>query len=98
MIKVEVSINDNDVALAGELTQRTITQALEKKSIQFFKNKSVNVDLAGVQKVDMAGLAWLLTLVELALRHACAIKFINLSTELQNLAKLTSVDSFLPSQ
>ncbi|XQW84566.1 STAS domain-containing protein [Thalassotalea piscium] len=93
---VEITINENDIALAGELTQDTITQALEKKSADFFKNKSIVIDLAGIVKVDTAGLAWLLTLVELASIKDCKIEFTHLSQELKNLAKLTAVDAFLP--
>lgn len=94
---VEITINDKDIALFGELTQETITQSLENRSKAFFTNKSVVINLAGINKVDTAGLAWLLTLVELASESSCSIGFIHLSEELQKLAKLTAVDAFLPS-
>jgi phospholipid transport system transporter-binding protein len=94
---VEITINAKDIALFGELTQETITQSLENKSKAFFTNKSLVINLAGINKVDTAGLAWLLTLVELASVNSCSIGFTHLSEELQKLAKLTAVDAFLPS-
>lgn len=98
IMTVKITVNDNDIALAGELTQSTITLALEKKSQAFFHKNNVIINLAGIVKVDTAGLAWLLTLVELASKNTTTICFTHLSTELQSLAKLTAVDSFLPSQ
>ncbi|WP_189378415.1 STAS domain-containing protein [Thalassotalea profundi] len=94
---VEITMNDNDISLVGELTQQTISHALEKKAKAFFQKKNVVINLAGIKKVDTAGLAWLLTLVELASINTCTIGFTHLSEELQNLAKLTAVDAFLPS-
>ncbi|GAA5138276.1 STAS domain-containing protein [Thalassotalea piscium] len=94
---VKITMNDDGIALAGELTQATITQALEKQSVRFFEQKNVTIDLAGIVKVDTAGLAWLLTLVELASSQSSKVCFTHLSTELQNLVKLSAVDSFLPS-
>ncbi len=95
---VDVKIENDLISLSGHLTQQTITSTLEKQAKQFIDGQTLVVDLAAVDKVDTAGLAWLLTLVELANGRQCQIHFKNLSQELRNLSKLTAVDSFLPVQ
>lgn len=93
---VKIKISDNLIALSGELTQLTITKSLQHKAKKFFANSSLVVDLGHIDKVDTAGLAWLLTLIEQAAQHSCEICFHNVSPELTRLAKLSAVDTFLP--
>ena len=90
---------DNDVAtFHGELSVFTIDTAFEKKTLHSFHNKNVVIDLAGVSKIDTAGLAWFLCLVEEANKTKSEISFHNIPPDLIKLAKLSAVDLFLPTK
>lgn len=80
----------------GELSIHSIDNHFEKKTISLFHNKNIEVDLIGVNKVDTAGLAWLLLLVEEANKTRTKISFHNVPSDLLKLAKLSAVDLFLP--
>ncbi|WP_426358842.1 STAS domain-containing protein [Pseudocolwellia sp. HL-MZ19] len=88
---------ENDIAVfQGELSIFTIDVAFEKKTLHAFHNKNVVIDLAGINKIDTAGLAWLLCLVEAANKTKSEISFHNIPQDLIKLAKLSAVDLFLP--
>jgi phospholipid transport system transporter-binding protein len=93
---VNIKIEGEQLLLSGELTLLTITKALESKLKSFFNGPSLTVNLNEISKIDTAGLAWLLTIVEQALVRSCQLRFINVSPELIKLAQLTSVEPFLP--
>jgi len=80
----------------GELSIKTIDVDFEKKTINLVHNKDIDIDLIGVDKVDSAGLAWLLLLVEAANKTRTKISFHNVPSDLLKLAKLSAVDLFLP--
>ena len=87
----------NDTALlSGELTRHTVPQLSESDSRTLLKQKKATIDLAAVDKIDTAGLAWLLTQVELATVNTCQLSLVHLPSGLIKLAELSSVDSFLP--
>ncbi len=88
--------HENQVTLKGELSLRTITKGFEKKSLAMLSSEDNFVNLLSVHKVDTAGLAWLLMMLEQAKKKSLSIKFTNISQELLKLAKLSAVDSFLP--
>lgn len=80
----------------GELSIQTIDANFEKETVNQFHNKDIAIDLIGVNKVDSAGLAWLLLLVEAANKTRTKISFHNVPLDLLKLAKLSAVDLFLP--
>lgn len=84
------------VIVSGILTRETITRAFEKKYRNLINSNEITLDLANVNKVDTAGLAWLLMLIELADQHDCKLSLINLPEDLLKLAKLSAVDILLP--
>ncbi len=96
MPMIEITQQTSQLVLTGELTRKTVTKSFEKKSRQLLSNGTKTLSLAGVSKVDTAGLAWLLMMLEQANRQTIAIQFIDIPHELTKLAKLSAVDSFLP--
>ena len=54
------------------------------------------VNLSQVQKVDTAGLAWILYIVEQAILNTCQLTFTHIPQDLLKLACLSGVDSFIP--
>jgi len=93
---IKITQQTSQLILAGELTRKTVTKSFEKKSRQLLSNHINTLSLAAVSKVDTAGLAWLLMMLEQANRQAIALQFIDIPQELTKLAKLSAVDSFLP--
>lgn len=93
---IDVQQVEHKAIISGMLTRATITRNFDKKYRKIVNDKKVIIDLANVSKVDTAGLAWLLMLVERAGENACQITLTNLSEDLLKLAKLSAVDTLLP--
>lgn len=93
---IDVQQVEHKAIISGMLTRATITRNFDKKYRKIVNDKKVIIDLASVSKVDTAGLAWLLMLVERAGKNACQITLTNLSEDLLKLAKLSAVDTLLP--
>jgi len=94
----KLQLNGNVLTINGELTRHTITRGFEKTSKKFQSTALTSVDLAQVSRIDTAGLAWLLSLVESAKRAGNELSFSPVSDDLLRLAKLTGVESFLQRQ
>jgi len=84
------------VVFQGELTRETVEKNFEKKTTHLLRATKLTIDLAQVSHIDMAGLAWLLIMVEHAQKNTCELILQNLPANLLKLAKLSAVDSFLP--
>ena len=93
---IDVQQVEHKAIISGMLTRATITRNFDKKYRKIVNDKKIIIDLANVSKVDTAGLAWLLMLVERAGKNACQITLTNLSEDLLKLAKLSAVDTLLP--
>lgn len=98
MTTLLISKNGSDLVLEGNLTLQTITRQFEKKSIAMLSKEGNIINLVKVTKADTAGLAWMLLLIENAKKKETSIKFSNIPNELEKLAKLSAVDSFLTVQ
>lgn len=96
MTNIRMACIGDRFLLDGELTRTSITPLFEKKSLEITSQKMSIVDLSKVKKVDTAGLAWLLVLVEQAKSKSCKLSFEFLPQDLLKLAKLSAVDTFLP--
>lgn len=96
MTDINITLIGDRFLIDGELTRMSITPLFEKKSREITNQKLSIVDLSKVKKVDTAGLAWLLLLVEQAKLQPCDLSFEFLPQDLLKLAKLSAVDTFLP--
>ena len=90
------NLSESGCSLEGQLTRHTVALINKKKSSSLLKKQNVILDLSKVTKVDTAGLAWLLLIIEQANTYSCNLSFENLSSDLIKLAELCSVDTFLP--
>ena len=93
---INVQQTDQKAIFSGALTRATITRTFDKQYRPLVNGKSMTIDLAKVNQIDTAGLAWILLLIELAATKACEITLINLPDDLIKLAKLSAVDTLLP--
>jgi phospholipid transport system transporter-binding protein len=94
--QLNLTLMGEESVVVGELNRTTISKSFEKKSKSLFSATKMVVDLSQVKKVDTAGLAWLLYIVEQANLNTCQLTFINIPQELLKLATLSGVDSFIP--
>lgn len=81
--------------LKGDLTRDHISQVKVDEGLKFIKSGISTVDLSDILHVDTAGLAYLLLLLQEANKQNLSLNFIHIPLELEKLAKLSSVDSFL---
>lgn len=93
---IDVQQADQKAIFSGALTRATITRAFDKKYRSLVNGESITIDLAKVNQIDTAGLAWILLLIELAITKSCKISLVNLPDDLLKLAKLSAVDTLLP--
>ncbi|MCO4799817.1 MAG: STAS domain-containing protein [Colwelliaceae bacterium] len=93
---IEIKQQDEQLFLTGELTRKTVNAAFEKKSEHLITKQISSLNLSAVSKVDTAGLAWLLLVLEQANQKQQTIHFTNIPAELFKLATLSAVDTFLP--
>jgi phospholipid transport system transporter-binding protein len=94
--KIELSINENEGALVGELTLHTIMQVSNKSIKEILVQQFSVIDLQQVTRIDTAGLAWLFYLVEKANSTRCQLTFSNVPAKLNKLISLSGVEGFLP--
>jgi phospholipid transport system transporter-binding protein len=78
--------------LTGDLLRQTIAKEKLSKYKHLFIGQVLTLDLKKLGKVDTAGLAWLILLIEQAHKKNIDIRFSNLSVELTKLIKLSAVD------
>jgi phospholipid transport system transporter-binding protein len=93
---ISLTITNDIVTLSGELIRQTVATISTEQLKCFLEQKSVIINLAAVDRIDTAGLAWLLNQIELAQANACQLYFEHLPSSLIKLATLSSVDKFLP--
>ena len=96
MSEISLLIEDNKAHLVGELTRQNIALLSQKKIHQMIKQDELTVNLAKISKVDTAGLAWLIYLLEQANAKSCQLIFSNLPEKLTKLIELSGAQGFLP--
>lgn len=96
MNEISLTIVDNALLIEGDLTRQTLSQVKPKNFVGIFQLTQASVSLLNVNKVDTAGLAWLLLLLEQAQHANCQLTFDNLPAKLNKLISLSGVDGFLP--
>lgn len=96
MKKITLSITENNVLFAGELTRQTVMTIPKKSMAHIVNQQRINLDLQQVTQVDTAGLAWLFYLLEQASKTSCQITFSSVPSKLDKLISLSGVDGFLP--
>lgn len=90
-------IKDGVTFLEGELTRQNLSKTSLKQASVVLKTGSLIFDLSKLSKVDTAGLAWLLLLVEKSAANNQKISFVQASEDLVRLAQLSGVEGILPS-
>lgn len=96
MTKFTIEQHASKILVIGELTRHTINKSNQHSMKAYLTGKDIVIDLSAVSKVDTAGLAWLLAIVEQYKKQTGKLCFSHLSGDLVKLAKLSGVDRFIP--
>ncbi|MGB0936791.1 MAG: STAS domain-containing protein [Colwellia sp.] len=96
MSTFNLSIDNNEAALTGELTRQTIAAIDPKLVKKLLAQERIVLSLKDISKIDTAGLAWLFELLEKAQTQQCALTFSALPSKLNKLITLSGVEGFLP--
>jgi phospholipid transport system transporter-binding protein len=86
---------DGRFAVAGDLNLQTVVEALERSKALFGAHSSIELDLAGVQRADSAGLALMLEWVNWARNSAREIRFDNVPAQITSIAQISEVEDML---
>jgi phospholipid transport system transporter-binding protein len=81
--------------LTGALTFDTVPQLFQQGRQLFADSNNLQLDLAGVERSDSAGLALLVGWVRLARQCGGTITFLNVPQQLLGLARVGGVDQVL---
>ncbi|MGJ8691055.1 MAG: STAS domain-containing protein [Thalassotalea sp.] len=96
MTKFRIEQHADKLLVSGELTRHTINKKNHLNMAPFLTGGDIVIDLSAVKKVDTAGLAWLLAIIESYNSQSGKLHFSHLSDDLVKLAKLSGVDAFIP--
>jgi len=95
--------DDGRVSVHGNLNRDTLAKdwwvmlsAGEKKSLT--NSRACLIDLANVERVDSAGLAWIVNALRDARANGLSVSLTDVPEKLHQLAKISSVDTLLPVQ
>jgi phospholipid transport system transporter-binding protein len=91
-----VEVTRDSIQLLGELSRHTVMSFSHQQLKTLLQSAKLQIDLSGLTKVDTAGLAWLLQMVETAAKRGCALQLTHLPPDLVKLAMLSGVTNFLP--
>ena len=86
---------DGQFALSGDMTFQTCGRILRQSETPFEQHTRIEVDLAGVERTDSAGLALLLEWITWANHTVREIRFRNVPQRIDSIAKVTEVEELL---
>ncbi len=103
MAQVEVIKNgDGFYSLKGDLNRDTVMKCWEGRDAELSslrgKVQEIQVDLAEIENVDTAGLAWIVHLTKYCLANELVLKITQVPSSIINLATLSNLETNLPIQ
>lgn len=93
---------DNEYRLSGNLNRDTVMKCWKSRDSDILamreQTDAIRVDLAEIENVDTAGLAWLVHLTKFCKTNKIGLTITNTPSSILNLAKLSNLESTLPLQ
>ncbi|NLS12394.1 STAS domain-containing protein [Vibrio sp. SM6] len=86
---------NGDLSLAGALDRHSVATLWPKLQAWVCRTNDANCDLGGIERVDSAGMAFLIHLIEHAKRQNCHIMLRFVPTQLGTLFQLSNVESLV---
>lgn len=93
MNTIQVEVNKDTLLYKGALTFQTAVKALDKSLKLFPRDGCLRLDLAGVTKSDSSALSLITELMRRAKRIGLAFEVINMPKKMQDLARVSGLDS-----
>lgn len=90
-----IDLGDGKFALSGAMTFQTAERILRASEEPFSEHTQIEVDLAGVDKSDSAGLALLLEWITWANHSVREIRFVEMPERILAIAQTTEVEKLL---
>ena len=90
-----VDEGDGRFTLTGAMSFATANDILTKSDSLFSRHAALEIDLAGVEKADSAGLALIIEWKSQAANREAAIRFSNLPESLLAIARTTEVEDLI---
>jgi phospholipid transport system transporter-binding protein len=91
-----ISRGGGQYGIAGELTFATVPGLWRSAGDNFGRDGPVRVDLAGITRVDSAGIALLIELTKAVRRHGGAMRLEHAPPQLIAIATVSGLDEVLP--
>ena len=93
MNTIQIQRDKDTLLFTGALTFQTSVKALDKALKLFPNNGSLKLDLAGVSKSDSSALALVTELMRRASRIGLGFEVINMPKKMQDVARVSGLDS-----
>jgi len=97
-VVAELRLNQRDgvAILVGELTFHTVPELLtQEQMLMAGAGELLTIDLAGVVRGDSAGLALLIAWLRTAKQHHKRVRFLNVPSQLHEMAKVSGLEGVL---
>jgi phospholipid transport system transporter-binding protein len=94
--KLSIILNHGSLLISGELSRFTVDELSDEMFSDWFSHSAIDVNLHDLSKVDTAGLAWLLHLLEQAKGFNCQLSFSHIPLQLEKQIILSGINGFFP--
>jgi len=94
--KANIVLNHGTLTISGELSRFSVADIKDNEYVNWFAHAAIKIDLSNIVKADTAGLAWLVYLLEQAVKYSCHLSFSNIPEKLTKLITLSGLDGLLP--
>lgn len=96
MRKLNIILNHGSLLISGELSRFTVDEISDEVFSDWFSHSAIDVNLHDLSKVDTAGLAWLLYILEQAKGFNCHLSFSHIPLQLEKQIILSGINDFFP--
>ena len=95
MTDARITVQGDRWVLSGEIDFDTVPSLLPHPGANMVRGSNVRVDLAGVTRVDSAGLAMMVEWLREAQEKGLGISFNNVPEQLQSMARICGLEEIL---
>lgn len=94
---VSYHVDEGDIQLSGFIDRFTVPTLIKGINISKIGQEQLTIDLSQVEKVDTAGLAWILKVMSQARQSGQLVTLATMPPQLCHLAQVSGVEALLES-